>query len=59
MEGTKSLNVRLFLPEVGIGRQSANALPVNPGRQEQTGAWLTTRQSALEPHVPGQGSTHR
>jgi len=48
----------MILPTAEMGRQSANALPLNPSRQVHEGAWLTTRHSALAPHVPGQGSTH-
>ena len=28
------------------------------GGQIQFGVWLTTRHSALDPHVPGHGSLH-
>lgn len=35
-----------------------NGSPVKPDRQIQEGRWLITWHSALEPHVPGHGSTH-
>ena len=29
-----------------------------PSKHVQVGMWFSTRQTALIPHVPGQGSTH-
>jgi len=42
----------------GSGEHNLNGSPMNPGRQMQLGAWLTTRQSAFRPQVPGHGSLH-
>ena len=52
------LKEKLFLPIGGVIRQDSNGSPVYPGGQLQIGLWLTTRQSALAPHDPGQGSRH-
>lgn len=46
------------LPDIGCGTQLVNGFPVYPSRQVQVGVWLTTVQSALTPHEPGQGSVH-
>lgn len=35
-----------------------NGSPVKSGGQLHMGLWLTTLQVALNPHEPGQGSTH-
>lgn len=43
---------------VGTTLQRTKGSPVNPGRQVQIGKWLTVRQSAFDPQVPGQGSLH-
>ena len=46
------------LPLIGTGWQLLNASPVKPSAQLQSGVWFTTRQTALVPQDPGQGSTH-
>lgn len=38
--------------------QPVSGSPVHPDGQTQIGLWLTTRQSAFWPQVPGQGSWH-
>lgn len=42
----------------GMAKQDVNGSPVVPGWQLQIGLWLTTRQFALIPQVPGHGSMH-
>jgi hypothetical protein len=43
----------------GTGEQPENGSPVSPGKQVHTGPWFTTRQIALGPQDPGQGSLQR
>ena len=66
---TKSMRISFFncsddsnsnqcLLKTGIGRQDPYGSPVYDSLQLQTGMWLVTRQSALDPHAPAHGSTH-
>jgi hypothetical protein len=43
----------------GTGEQPENGSPVSPGKHVHTGPWFTTRQTALGPQDPGQGSLQR
>ena len=42
----------------GLSLHSVKGSPTYPTVHMQIGTWLTTRQIALTPHVPGQGSVH-
>ena len=51
---------RSRLPNLrGILEQPLNGSPSKPRRQVHIGLWLVTRQSALAPQRPGQGSLQR
>jgi len=43
-------------PLIGSILQDWNGSPTYPGKQVQTGTWLTTLHWALRPHTPGHGS---